>query len=211
MTDEHNQIERQPTQTEQATTTPDATGTTESQSQQQPTEEPTEAKQEDNGESKADIPESFDAYSVELDGFDFDGFKSSEANQGFLQKAHELGMTNTQMNAVLGAFQQHMTVQVEQLQSEWGTEFGGNLQFAQQAVQGAGLSMDDVDSPTFGIKLAAYYGKQLQEDMPPLNTQPTATEDARTLMASEAYMNPSHPDHHVTYAKVQKIYENMNR
>lgn len=197
------------TSTEQTTTTSEQTGTVEDQGQQQ--QQPTDQGQEDHGEHKADIPKSFDAYSVELDGFDFDGFKSSEANQGFLQMAHELGMTNAQMNAVLGAFQQHMIVNVEQLQDEWGTEFGGNLNFAKQAVQAAGLEIDDIDSPTFGIKLAAYYGKQLQEDMPPVNTQPNAIEDARTLMASEAYMNASHPDHQATYAKVQKFYEDMNR
>lgn len=152
------------------------------------------------------LPETADAYVVELDGFDFSAFAENESNKEFIGKAHGLGITNEQMSAVLDAYNQHTAVQVEVLQEEWGGEFDANVRFAQQAVKAAGLTMDEIDSPTLGLKLAAYYGKQLQEDMPPQNTQESGAVDVASLMSSEAYMNDKHPDHKRVYAQVEQAY-----
>lgn len=171
------------------------------ESEKEPTQEP---------ESKPDIPESSDAYNVEIDGFDFDSFKADESNKAFLDNAHQAGLTNAQMAVVMQAFDQHTAVQVEALQNDWGGEYEANLRFANQAIQAAGLQTTDVDSPTFGIRLAAYFGKALQEDMPPQNTQQSAGEAISELIASEAYMNESHPDHKRVYAQVQSHYAKLN-
>ncbi|WP_284085112.1 hypothetical protein [Acinetobacter haemolyticus] len=174
--------------------------------------EPTEPEKEptQEPETKPDIPESSDAYNVEIDGFDFDSFKADESNKAFLDNAHQAGLTNAQMAVVMQAFDQHTAVQVEALQNDWGGEYEANLRFANQAIQAAGLQTTDVDSPTFGIRLAAHFGKALQEDMPPQNTQQSAGEAISELIASEAYMNESHPDHKRVYAQVQSHYAKLN-
>ncbi|WP_228262351.1 hypothetical protein [Acinetobacter haemolyticus] len=174
--------------------------------------EPTEPEKEptQEPETKPDIPESSDAYNVKIDGFDFDSFKADESNKAFLDNAHQAGLTNAQMAVVMQAFDQHTAVQVEALQNDWGGEYEANLRFANQAIQAAGLQTTDVDSPTFGIRLAAYFGKALQEDMPPQNTQQSAGEAISELIASEAYMNESHPDHKRVYAQVQSHYAKLN-
>ncbi len=202
----------EPAQTQQPPVTPEATpgnaeqvpGEPAQQQAQQPADNPPPA---DETPSTGTVPESFEAYDIAIEGFDLEAFSSHESNKAFLEKAHGLGISNEQMTAVLEAYEQHAAVQVEVLQEEWGTEFEGNLRFAQQAAKAAGLTMDDIDSPTFGIKLAAFYGKQLQEDMPPVNTQPTGGVDVQQLMSSEAYLNESHPDHKRVYAQVQSFYE----
>lgn len=170
-----------------------------------PVEQPQEPTKDTN------LPESADKYEVALDGFDFESFKEDESNKSFLENAHKVGISNEQLGVVLQAYDQHTAVQLEQLQSEWGVDFDSNIRLAHQAVQSAGLDPNDVDSPTFGIRLAAYYGKALQEDMPPLNTQQSAVTNISELMSSEAYMNPSHPDHKRVYAQVQKHYAKLNQ
>lgn len=188
--------------TEQTQTTPVDTATppVESQTQEQ---KPPEAATE----TKPDIPESADAYKVELEGFDFDAFKSNEDYKAFLESAHQAGVTNEQMAVVMKAYEQHTAVQVEALQQDWGNDYEANLRFANQAIQAAGLQTTDVDSPTFGIRLAAYFGKALQEDMPPQNTQQSSGQSREELMASQAYMDANHPDHKKVYAQVERLYQ----
>ncbi|WP_335970100.1 hypothetical protein [Acinetobacter bereziniae] len=190
------------TQTTEQTQT--STETTTPNEETQTTDKPTETQEE-----KPNLPESADKYEVTLDGFDFESFKANESNKSFLENAHKAGISNEQLGVVLEAYDQHTAVQLEQLQTEWGGDFDANIRLAQQAVQAAGLDPKDVDSPTFGIRLAAYYGKALQEDMPPLNTQQSVATSIKELQASEAYMNESHPDHKATYAKVQKWYQDQ--
>ncbi|HFG6845822.1 hypothetical protein U2E19_18815 [Acinetobacter baumannii] len=173
---------------------------------QQPTNEPPK-EPEKEPTKEIDLPETADAYKVEIDGFDFDAFKSNEDNKAFLESAHQAGVTNEQMAVVMKAYDQHTAVQVEALQQDWGNDYEANLRFANQAIQAAGLQTTDVDSPTFGIRLAAYFGKALQEDMPPQNTQQSGAENIQELMASEAYMNESHPDHKRVTAQVQSYYQ----
>ena len=54
--------------------------------------------------------------------------------------------------------------------------------------------------------MAAHFGKALQEDMPPQNTQLGGGSSITELLASEAYMNESHPDHARVIAKVESYY-----
>ncbi|WP_151838174.1 MULTISPECIES: hypothetical protein [unclassified Acinetobacter] len=198
--------------TEQATTTEETQTTeqTEASTETTQTATGTEAQQsEQTGtqENKTDLPESADAYKVELEGFDFDSFKSDEGNKTFLEEAHKAGISNEQLGVVLKAYDQHTAVQLEQLQADWGGDYEANIRMAQQAVQAAGLDPKDVDSPTFGIRLAAYYGKALQEDMPPQNTQQSGATDIKELLASAAYMDESHSDHKKVHAQVQDWYQ----
>lgn len=195
-------------QTGEETQTTEQTQTTTTETETQNTEQTQETQTQ---EPKTDLPESADKYEVNLEGFDFDAFKSDEGNKAFLENAHKAGISNEQLGVVLQAYEQHTAVQLEALQSEWGGEFDQNLRLAKQAVEAAGLDPKDIDSPTFGIRLAAHFGKALQEDMPPQNTQQSGVGSISELMTSEAYMNPSHPDHKRVYAQVEKHYSQFNQ
>lgn len=150
------------------------------------------------------VPESADAYSVSIDGFDFDAFKADNAE--VLQSFHAEGMTNKQVEAVVKAYEQHQSVQMEALQEEWGNDFGVNVNLAKQAIEALGFQASDLDSPIGALKLAAAIGKHIQEDLPPFNTQQNGGESVQQLMMSEAYLNDKHPDHKRVYAQVEQAY-----
>ena len=150
------------------------------------------------------VPESADAYSVSIDGFDFDAFKAD--NTEVLESFHAEGMTNKQVEAVVKAYEQHQSVQMEALQQEWGNDFGVNVNLAKQAIEALGFQASDLDSPIGALKLAAAIGKHIQEDLPPSNTQQNVGESVQQLMMSEAYLNDKHPDHKRVYAQVEQAY-----
>lgn len=150
------------------------------------------------------VPESADAYSVSIDGFDFDAFKADNAE--VLQSFHAEGMTNKQVEAVVKAYEQHQSVQMEALEEEWGNDFGANVNLAKQAIEALGFQASDLDSPIGALKLAAAIGKHIQEDLPPSNTQQNGGESIQQLIQSEAYLNDKHPDHKRVYAQVEQAY-----
>lgn len=195
----------QTTEQTQTTTPPAGTETqtvpgTET-TQQNPAEQETQTTETDPAKA---VPESADAYSVAIDGFDFDAFK--EDNAEVLQSFHAEGMTNKQVEAVVKAYEQHQSVQMEALQEEWGNDFGANVNLAKQAIEALGFQASDLDSPIGALKLAAAIGKHIQEDLPPSNTQQNVGESVQQLMMSEAYLNDKHPDHKRVYAQVEQAY-----
>ncbi|ENX21079.1 hypothetical protein [Acinetobacter sp. CIP 102136] len=169
--------------------------------QQSPGEQETQTTETDPAKA---VPESADAYSVSIDGFDFDAFKADNAE--VLQSFHAEGMTNKQVEAVVKAYEQHQSVQMEALQEEWGNDFGANVNLAKQAIEALGFQASDLDSPIGALKLAAAIGKHIQEDLPPSNTQQNVGESVQQLMMSEAYLNDKHPDHKRVYAQVEQAY-----
>lgn len=195
----------QTTEQTQTTTPPAGTETqtvpgTET-TQQNPSEQETQTTETDPAKA---VPESADAYSVEIEGFDFDAFKADNAE--VLQSFHAEGMTNKQVEAVVKAYEQHQSVQMEALQQEWGNDFGVNVNLAKQAIEALGFQASDLDSPIGALKLAAAIGKHIQEDLPPSNTQQNVGESVQQLMMSEAYLNDKHPDHKRVYAQVEQAY-----
>ncbi|WP_336018613.1 hypothetical protein [Acinetobacter lwoffii] len=169
--------------------------------QQSPGEQETQTTETDPAKA---VPESADAYSVSIDGFDFDAFKAD--NTEVLESFHAEGMTNKQVEAVVKAYEQHQSVQMEALQQEWGNNFGANVNLAKQAIEALGFQASDLDSPIGALKLAAAIGKHIQEDSPPFNTQQNGGESIQQLMQSEAYLNDKHPDHKRVYAQVEQAY-----
>lgn len=172
-------------------------------------------------------PESIDGYEVQVEGFDFDEFKAIEENRAFLERAREAGLDNKSLNFLLGEYNQlipqlmqanaaldnESTVQT--MKEAWGGEADQNFGFAQSAannlIQNGVLTAEEVNNPSFGnnplvLKMAAYFGRQLSEDVPPSNTQQSGGTDIQSLMRSEAYLNESHPDHNRVYAQVQRFY-----
>lgn len=150
------------------------------------------------------VPESADAYAVSIDGFDFDAFKADNAE--VLQSFHAEGMTNKQVEAVVKAYEQHQSVQMEALQQEWGEQFNSNIGLAKNALEALGFDAKELDSPIGALKLAAAIGKHIQEDLPPSNTQQSGGESIEQLQRSEAYRNADHPDHKSVTQRVDAWY-----
>lgn len=174
------------------------------------------------------VPESIDDYKVEIDGFDYDEFKAIPENQEFLERARAAGFDSEKLNFLLGEYSQLLPKIMEQnaaldaegcvqaMKEVWQGDTDKNFGFAQAAAQNAIqngiLTAEEVNSPEFGnnppvLKMAAYFGQQLQEDTPPSNTQQSGGENVQSLMKSEAYLNVKHPDHDRVSAEVQKWYE----
>lgn len=176
-------------------------------------------------------PDSIDGYEVDVKDFNYEDFKAIPENQEFLERAREAGMDSKSLNFLLGEYNQLLPALMQQTQhldneacisamnESWGTDTDTNFGFAQaaanNAIQNGILTPEEVNSPEFGnnplvLKMAAYFGQQLNEDTPPSNTQQSGAVDVQSLMTSEAYSNPSHPDHNRVYAQVRKAYEKQS-
>ena len=172
-------------------------------------------------------PESVDGYEVNVEGFNYDEFKAIPENQEFLERAREAGLDSKSLSFLLGEYNQlipalmqenaHLDNQacISAMNETWGGEASANFGFAQaaanNAIQNGILTPEEVNSPEFGnnplvLKMAAYFGQQLNEDTPPSNTQQSGAVDVQSLMASEAYLNDKHPDHKSVSAQVERYY-----
>ena len=177
-------------------------------------------------------PESIDGYEVNVEGFNYDEFKAIPENQEFLERAREAGLDSKSLNFLLGEYSQLIPSIMEgnaaldtegcvaAMKETWGADTDTNFGFAQaaanNAIQNGILTAEEVNSPEFGnnppvLKMAAYFGQQLNEDTPPSNTQQSSAVDVQSLIQSEAYMNDGHPDHKRVYAQVVKHFEKANR
>ena len=175
----------------------------------------------------ATAPDSIDGYQVEVEGFNFDEFKDIEENKEFLEGARAAGLDNKALSFVLEKYN-HLIPQlmeanahldneacVSAMKETWGTDTDTNFGFARaaavNAIQNGVLTEEEVNSPEFGnnplvLKMAAYFGQQLNEDTPPSNTQQSGGVDVQSLMASEAYLNEKHADHKSVSAQVERYY-----
>lgn len=177
-------------------------------------------------------PDSIDGYEVNVDGFNFEEFKSIPENQQFLERARAAGMDNKGLNFLLGEYSQLIPnlmqanaameneACIEHMTDVWGADTSANFGHAQaaanNAIQNGILTAEEVNSPEFGnnplvLKMAAYFGQQLNEDTPPQNTQQKGTETIEQLMRSEAYRDAKHPDHASTAQKVQAWYQKQHK
>lgn len=178
------------------------------------------------------VPESIDGYEVNVEGFNYDEFKAIPENQEFLERAREAGLDSKSLNFLLGEYNQLLPAIMEgnaalndeacvsAMKEIWGADTDTNFGYAQaaanNAIQNGILTPEEVNSPEFGnnplvLKMAAYFGQQLGEDTPPSNTQQSGAVDVQSLIASEAYMNDSHPDHKRVYAQVAKHFEKTSQ
>jgi len=204
------------------------------QEEQQNTAGAAEQNQSDEGAGNQPVgaPESIDGYQVDVEGFNYDDFKAIPENQEFLERAREAGLSNDHLSFLLGEYSQLIPALMQESQhldndacvtamnEVWGSEASANFGFAQaaanNAIQNGILTAEEVNSPEFGnnplvLKMAAYFGQQLQEDTPPANTQQSGAVDVQSLISSEAYMNEGHPDHKRVYAQVENHFAKANR
>lgn len=138
---------------------------------------------------------------VEVEGFNWDEFKADPESQAFLKGAHAKGLTNAQVEFVLGQYLQHApqliagNAQLDQqqageaLRGEWKTdaEFKANLGASYRAAQafggeGEGLGSFAKLQAKFGndpdfIAFTARIGKEMAEDVAPGGEAPLGDGD----------------------------------
>lgn len=138
-------------------------------------------------------PKTADEYSVNLEGvegFNWDEFKADPDTQSFIKGAHAKGITNAQLEFVLGEYMNRApalvegAIQLDQqaaseaLKAEWKTdaEFKQNIQSSYRAAQAFGGDGDGLGSfakleakfgsdPDF-IAFTARIGREMAEDTP---------------------------------------------
>ncbi|EXB83023.1 hypothetical protein [Acinetobacter sp. 272263] len=172
-------------------------------------------------------PKSADEYKIEREDFNFDDFKADESNKAFLEEAHKHGITNKQLDFLLNEYDKRAVdlvsnnsqfdtdSTVQTLQSEWGKEYESNIFSAIRAAKSAGLTEDQINDPSIGnnvavIKALAYFGSQIAEDKPINNGTPVNV-DIQSLMRSEAFFDPKHPDHKSVKAQIDSYYNSLRR
>lgn len=172
-------------------------------------------------------PKSVDEYKVEREGFDFEEFKADESNKEFLTEAHKHGITNKQLDFLLSEYDKRAVdlvsnssqidtdTTVQTLQSEWGDKYEANIFNAVKAARACGITDEQINNPLIGnnvafIKMAAYFGSQMTEDKPVSNGTPVNV-DIQSLMRSEAFFNPKHPDHKSVKAQIDSYYDSLRK
>lgn len=172
-------------------------------------------------------PKSVDEYKLEREDFDFEEFKADESNKEFLTEAHKHGITNKQLdfliseydkravNLVSNSSQIDTDTTVQTLQSDWGQDYEKNIFNAVKAARACGITDEQINDPMIGnnvafIKMAAYFGSQMTEDKPINNGTPVNV-DIQSLMRSEAFFNPKHPDHKSVKAQIDSYYDSLRK
>ena len=172
-------------------------------------------------------PKSVDEYKLEREDFDFEEFKADESNKEFLTEAHKHGITNKQLDFLLSEYDKRAVnlvsnssqidtdTTVQTLQSDWGDKYEANIFNAVKAARACGITDEQINNPLIGnnvafIKMAAYFGSQMTEDKPVSNGTPVNV-DIQSLMRSEAFFNPKHPDHKSVKAQIDSYYDSLRK
>ncbi|VUD66347.1 hypothetical protein TDB9533_03566 [Thalassocella blandensis] len=176
-------------------------------------------------------PDSIEGYSLNAEkfgeGFDVESFLKEEGSQAFLQKAHEIGLTNSQLQAVvehgLLEFAPSLRQGEELLNDEainstlretWQTdaEYHENMTSANRfyrslpdELQGK-IDEKIGNDPSF-IQVAALIGREMKEDSPPPEVIIPSNSSVESVMASQAYRDSSHPDHEKVSKQVKAYFE----
>lgn len=172
-------------------------------------------------------PKSVDEYKIEREDFDFEEFKKDESNNSFLKSAHAQGITNKQLDFLLSEYDKRAAdlvstssqidtdTAVQTLQQEWGDKYEANIFNAVKAARACGITDEQINDPLIGnnvafIKMASYFGSQMTEDKPVSNGTPVNV-DISSLMRSEAFFNPKHPDHKSVKAQIDSYYDSLRK
>lgn len=172
-------------------------------------------------------PKSVDEYKLEREDFDFEEFKADESNKEFLTEAHKHGITNKQLDFLLSEYDKRAVnlvsnssqidtdTTVQTLQSDWGDKYEANIFNAVKAARACGITDEQVNNPLIGnnvafIKMASYFGSQMTEDKPVSNGTPVNV-DIQSLMRSEAFFNPKHPDYKSVKAQIDSYYDSLRK
>lgn len=157
----------------------------------------------------------------ELKGLVMDDAES----MAFREKAHKAGLSQEQYQMIMGEYLEQIPKILEttakltadqaraELAKHWhGDEMQRGIEAAQRAINGvpsdiANAAFDKFGSDPDFLRFASHYGKQMREGTAPPNADGSgAIKTVDSLMASEAYRNPKHPDHMTVSAQVSNFY-----
>jgi hypothetical protein len=146
------------------------------------------------------------------------------ASLAFRDRAHKAGLTQAQYEMVMGEYftlvpqvlnsaaQMTATEAKAELSKVWATptEYESGIKAADRALSSAPEAIRDQLWEKYGrdpvfIRFAASIGKEMGEDrLSATSGQSTGGGDVDSLIGSEAYRNPKHPDHAAVSARVQR-------
>lgn len=143
----------------------------------------------------------------------------------FREKAHKAGMSQEQYQMIMSEYVTQIpkllnaTAQLSadearaELSKHWkGDDFTRNIEAANRAISGvpgdvSAAAFDKFGSDPDFIRFAAHYGQQMREGTAPPNADGSgATKTVDSMMASEAYRNPKHPDHQAVSLQVSNFH-----
>lgn len=157
-------------------------------------------------------------------------YKDVQLDEGltnaFRERAHAAGLTQAQYDMVMGEYfslvpsvldaaaKHTATSAREALQQVWAQpgQFDAQMKHAergfslvpqqlQMEIQTSGQGTNPVVA-----QLLAHFGAMTREDSPPSGSAAPSASDPETLMKSEAYRNPKHPDHARVSQQVQQSF-----
>jgi hypothetical protein len=169
-------------------------------------------------------PEAADKYTLE-------GVKLPEGLQesdigNFKEMAHKLKLSQAQANQLVEGYFEGVAPLMElakqaptpekaeiALRQVWKDEkeYNNNLILAKKAFSAyapEGVGLDDVGNNPATIQILAKLGAGMREDAPINQSAVMSQESVAEIMASQAYLNPSHPNYAATHAKVKAHYAN---
>lgn len=151
--------------------------------------------------------------------------KASPDFQDMLGKAHAAGLTQKQVDFVVGEFldrslKLHERInQLDEkdcaadLRKDWKTDqdYQANVRAAYRAAQAYGdidAMMQRYGNDPVMVRFLAKVGAELAEDTSaPAGAQANFQADTESLAKSKAYMDPSHPEHLATKQKVEALHQ----
>lgn len=148
-------------------------------------------------------------------------------SNSFREKAHKAGMSQDQYQMVMSEYLATVPqlldsvakLSADEARTELGKFWKGDdamskgISAAQRAIDGAPADLREAAWEKFGrdpdfIRFAAHYGQQMEEGTSPPNADGSGgNQSVDTLMASEAYRNPRHPEHAAVSARVSAHYK----
>lgn len=162
------------------------------------------------------VPEQFKEVWAEDDRFK--AFRTDALGAGLTQKQFDF-VVGKYFDTVPGLVQggQQVTAEkaTEELRATWATEpeFKANVADAFKAFQAYAspedqARIDEIGNNPVALRILAKIGKELGEAAGiPQGNMATGEDDIQTILKSQAYMDPKHPDHKATSAKVQSFYQ----
>lgn len=173
--------------------------------------------------SRPSAPESFDKYTlptiegVELKDEQFKGFKEW-AHKNQLSQSQFDATVNELVDLQIGIHESYNWTPAKaevELRKSWSDPkaYDKNLSLAQRFTK-AYLKEGEYQSlrsnPEF-IQIAAMIGAELGESGRVNHASILPQEDVEKLLGSEAYADPTHPEHATVHAKVQAHYQNAQK
>lgn len=171
-------------------------------------------------------PKTADEYAVTVPDALKEDWAEDDRFKAFKTDALAAGLTQKQFDFVVGKYfgvvpelvqggqQVTMDKATEELRATWTTdaEFKSNVKDAFKAFSAYAspedqARIDELGNNPVALRILAKIGKEMGEAGGiPAQGASTGADSVQDLMRSDAYLNPKHPDHKTTSAKVQAFY-----